>query len=157
MGLSRGATPTDDGEHRPPGQPSFGSWLGSIWLYTGLRFALFLALWGILVLLGLSALIAALVALVLSVPLSFVLLARPRQRVADALEQRLAAQRARRERLADTLEQSGDFAPPGDAAGRAERPPAGQTGDSAPPGDAAGRVERPPAGQTGDSAPPGDR
>jgi Protein of unknown function (DUF4229) len=110
VGLSRGATPTDDGEHRPPGQPSFGNWLGSIWLYTGLRFALFLALWGILLLLGLSGLIGALLALVLSVPLSFVLLARPRQRVADALEQRLAAQRARRQRLAHDLDPDGDSA-----------------------------------------------
>jgi hypothetical protein len=110
VGLSGGAAPTDDGRDRPPGPPSFGGWLGSIWLYTGLRFALFLALWGILVLLGLSGLIAALVALVLSVPLSFVLLARPRRRVADALEQRLAAQRARRERLAGDLDPEGDSA-----------------------------------------------
>jgi O-antigen ligase len=107
VGLSRGATPADGG-HRPPGKPSFGNWLGSIWLYTGLRLALFLALWGILVLLGLSGLIAALLALLLSVPLAFVLLARPRQRVAQALEQRLAAQRARRDRLADELDPDDD-------------------------------------------------
>ena len=108
MGLSRGATPAGGGG--PPGQPSFGHWLSSVWIYTGLRIALFLALWAILVLLGLSGLIAALIALVLSVPLSFVLLARPRQRVADALEQRLAAQRARREQLADELDPDGDAA-----------------------------------------------
>lgn len=91
-------------------QPSFGRWLGSMWLYTVLRFGLFLALWAVLVLLGLSGLIAALLALLLSVPLSLVLLSRPRQRVADALEQRLAAQRARREQLAGELDPGGDDA-----------------------------------------------
>ncbi|MDT4996734.1 MAG: hypothetical protein QOD45_802, partial [Pseudonocardiales bacterium] len=92
----------------------FGRWLGSMWLYTVLRFGLFLALWGILVLLGLSGLIAALLALVLSVPLSLVLLSRPRQRVADAIEQRLAVQRARRERLAGELDPGADEANPDD-------------------------------------------
>ena len=85
-----------------------------MWLYTVLRFGLFLALWGLLVLLGLSGLIAALLALVLSVPLSLVLLSRPRQRVADAIEQRLAVQRARRERFAGELDPGADEANPDD-------------------------------------------
>jgi Protein of unknown function (DUF4229) len=61
-------------------QPSFAGWLGSMWLYTGLRFGLFGAVWGILYLIGLSGFLSALLGLVLSVPLSLVLLARPRAR-----------------------------------------------------------------------------
>jgi hypothetical protein len=79
-----------------PQQPTFGRWMSSMWLYTGLRFALFFVLWGIVVLLGVHGLLGALVALVLSVPLSYVLLARPRARFAAILQARLEAQRARR-------------------------------------------------------------
>ena len=78
---------------------TFGSWIGSMWLYTILRFGLFFALWGILVLVGLHGLLAPLVALVLSVPLSLVLLARPRAAFTRQLEARLDARRADREDL----------------------------------------------------------
>ena len=78
---------------------TFGSWMGSMWLYTVLRFGLFFALWGILVLVGLHGLLAPLVALVLSVPLSLVLLARPRAAFTRQLEARLDARRAEREDL----------------------------------------------------------
>jgi hypothetical protein len=78
---------------------TFGSWMGSMWLYTILRFGLFFALWGILVLVGLHGLLAPLVALVLSVPLSLVLLARPRAAFTRQLEARLDARRAEREDL----------------------------------------------------------
>ena len=78
---------------------TFGSWMGSMWLYTILRFGLFFALWGILVLVGLHGLLAPLVALVLSVPLSLVLLARPRAAFTRQLEARLDARRADREDL----------------------------------------------------------
>ena len=81
------------------GGPSFGNWMGSLWLYTLLRFGLFFALWGLVVLAGLHGLFAALVALVLSVPLSFVLLSRPRARVAANLESRVQAHRVAREDL----------------------------------------------------------
>lgn len=84
---------------QPARQPSFGSWLGSMWLYSALRFGLFFALWGLLALLGLGSLIAAFLALVLSVPLSLVLLAGPRRRFAANLEARVDAQRARRAEL----------------------------------------------------------
>ena len=63
---------------------SFANWMGSLWGYTILRFGMFFALWGLLVLVGLTGLFAALVALVLSVPLSLVLLAGPRARVASS-------------------------------------------------------------------------
>ena len=81
---------------RPPQSPSFRNWIGSLWLFTLLRFGLFFALWGLLVLAGLAGFLAALLALVLSVPLSFVLLAKPRAQVAANLEARVAAQRAAR-------------------------------------------------------------
>ena len=87
-----------------PQRPSFSNWIGSLWLYTILRFGMFFALWGLLLLAGLGGLFAALVALVLSIPLSLVLLARPRARVAANLEQRVNAQRAARAELDQRLD-----------------------------------------------------
>jgi O-antigen ligase len=91
-----------------PAAPTFTRWMGSMWLYTGLRIALFLVLWGVLLLIGLSALFAALLALVLSVPLSFVLLARPRERLAADIQARTAAARARRAHLDAELDPEAD-------------------------------------------------
>ena len=87
-----------------PQAPSFGNWMGSLWLFTILRFGLFFALWGLVVLAGLGGFVAVLLALVLSVPLSFVLLAKPRARVAANLERRVAAQRAARADLDQRLD-----------------------------------------------------
>jgi O-antigen ligase len=87
-------------------QHGFASWMGSMWLYTVLRFGLFFVLWGVLVWLGVTGLLAALIAIVLSVPLSFVLLAKPRARFAAQLEQRVNAAREARTKLDDDL--SGD-------------------------------------------------
>jgi O-antigen ligase len=87
-----------------PAEPSFAGWMGSMWLYTILRFGLFFALWGILVLVGLRGFVAPVVALVLSVPLSFVLLARPRARFAQQLEARVNARRVERQELDSRLE-----------------------------------------------------
>jgi hypothetical protein len=78
--------------------------MGSMWLYTLLRFGLFFALWGLLLLIGLRGLLAPLIALVLSVPLSLVLLARPRAAFTRQLEMRVEARRAERERLDSDLE-----------------------------------------------------
>jgi O-antigen ligase len=89
-----------------PKQPTFAGWMGSMWLYTVLRIGLFLALWALLVLAGLDGFIAALVAVVLSLPLSFVLLARPRARFAANIEQRVNARREERADLDQKL--SGD-------------------------------------------------
>lgn len=75
-----------------------------MWLYTVLRFGLFFVLWWVLVLLGLGGFLAPALALVLSVPLSFVLLARPRARFARQLEARLAARREDRAELDARLE-----------------------------------------------------
>jgi O-antigen ligase len=83
---------------------SFGAWMGSMWLYTILRFGLFFALWGLMVLVGLKGVMAALVALLLSVPLSFVLLAVPRARFAAHIEARVAERKAERERIDTELD-----------------------------------------------------
>jgi hypothetical protein len=64
-----------------------------MWLYTALRFALFFALWGILYVVGVPVWYAAMIAVVLSIPLSLVLLARPRAAMAANLEERLSRRR----------------------------------------------------------------
>lgn len=84
--------------------PSFASWMGSLWGYSILRFGMFFALWGLLVLVGLTGLFAALIALVLSIPLSLVLLAGPRARVAANVEQRIEASRVARRDLDERLD-----------------------------------------------------
>ena len=76
-------------------QPTFKRSMGAMWLYTVLRFGLFFALFGLLWLVGVKGFLGAIIALVLSVPLSYVLLARPRQAFAQVLEQRVEARRQR--------------------------------------------------------------
>jgi Protein of unknown function (DUF4229) len=85
-------------------EPSFGAWMGSMWLYTTLRFGLFGALWGILYLVGLNGYLAALIGLVLSVPLSFVLLAKPRARFTAQLEARVQHRRVQLDDLEEQLD-----------------------------------------------------
>jgi hypothetical protein len=80
-------------------QPSFRGWMGSMWLYTALRFGMFFALWGIAVLIGFNGFLAPLLALVVSVPLSLLVLARPRRRFTEQIELRMAARQAERARL----------------------------------------------------------
>lgn len=87
-----------------PVEPSFSGWMGSMWLYSVLRFGLFFLLWWLLVLLGLRGFVAPVVALLLSVPLSFVLLARPRARFTRQLEARLEARRTDRAELDSRLD-----------------------------------------------------
>ncbi|MFN2518056.1 MAG: DUF4229 domain-containing protein [Jatrophihabitantaceae bacterium] len=90
-------------EPQPPKQLTFSGWMGSMWLYTTLRFGLFLALWGLLALAGLHGFFGALVAVALSVPLAFVLLAVPRARFAANIEQRINAHREARAELDEKL------------------------------------------------------
>ena len=87
-----------------PNQPSFAGWMGSMWLYTVLRFGLFFALWGILELLGVHGFLAPILALVLSVPLSLVLLARPRAMFTRQLEARIEARKQARDAFDARLE-----------------------------------------------------
>jgi len=75
-----------------------------MWLYTILRFGLFFALWGILELLGVHGFLAPILALVLSVPLSFVLLARPRAMFTRQLEARIDARKQARDAFDARLE-----------------------------------------------------
>lgn len=89
-----------------PGKPSPGQTIGAMWLYTLLRFGLFLVLWALLWLARLPGLLAGLIAVVLSVPLSYVLLRRQRERVAANLEQRITARQARQQQFDARL--SGD-------------------------------------------------
>lgn len=91
-----------------PSRPSFAGWMGSMWAYTLLRAAVFLALWGIMLLLGLGGLLALLAAAVLSVPLSFVLLSVPRARFAANLEGRIEARRTARARFDEDLDPGQD-------------------------------------------------
>jgi Protein of unknown function (DUF4229) len=70
-----------------------------MWLYSLLRFGLFFALWGLLYLIGLRGFVAPIVALVLSVPLSLVLLSRPRAMFTRNLEARVQARLSERAEL----------------------------------------------------------
>jgi O-antigen ligase len=90
-------------EQRAAG-PSFAGWMGSMWLYTVLRFGLFFALWGLLELVGVHGYLAPILALILSVPLSFVLLARPRAQFTRQLEARIDQRRTDRAELDAQLE-----------------------------------------------------
>ena len=85
-------------------EPTFGAWMGSMWLYTTLRFGLFGALWGVLYLCGVSVYVSALIGLVLSVPLSFVLLAKPRARFTAQLEARVNHRRVQLDDLEEQLD-----------------------------------------------------
>jgi len=78
--------------------------MGAFWLYTILRFALFFAIWGLLYLFGVGSFLGAVVALSLSLPLSYVLLARPRALLSSTIEQRLDARVVRRSELDAELE-----------------------------------------------------
>ena len=73
------------------------------WVYSLARIALFLALWGLLWLFGLGGLIGAAVALVLSVPLSYVFLARPRMAMTAAMMERLNVRHERTAELDEKL------------------------------------------------------
>jgi ABC-type uncharacterized transport system permease subunit len=81
------------------GEPSFKRWMGAMWLYTVLRFGLFFALFGVFWLVGVTGFLAAILALALSLPLSYVLLAKPRARFAAVIEERMDARRAHQAEL----------------------------------------------------------
>ena len=97
---------TEQQPHLEPeqGQPSFKNWMGSLWLYTLLRLALFFVLWGLFEVAGLHGLLSAALALVLSMPLSYFLLQRPRTVIANNIERRVNASRQAREDLSARLD-----------------------------------------------------
>lgn len=86
-----------------PDAPSAGASLRAMWWYSLLRFGIFFVLWGLLWLARVPGLLAAIIAVVLSVPLSFVLLNRQRQRLAENLERRVDARKARTDNLDERL------------------------------------------------------
>jgi len=90
----------------PVKRPTAAQSLGAMWLYTLLRLGVFFVLFGLLWLFGLGGFVAALIALVLSIPLSYVLLVGPRQKLAANLEQRINARRSKAADLDQKL--SGD-------------------------------------------------
>jgi hypothetical protein len=97
-------------DRAPDDKPAstFAAWMGSMWLYTLLRFGLFFLLWGLVYLIGVHGLVGALLALVLSVPLSYVLLARPRARFVEQLERRVDARKTARADLDAQLDPDAD-------------------------------------------------
>jgi hypothetical protein len=97
------------------------SWLRgyrAFWVYTLARFLLFGVIWAILWLVGVPYLFAALIAIVVSVPLSWFLLAKPRQAFAATIEARVAQRHDRSVDLGKRLEggtddDADDNLPPG--------------------------------------------
>jgi hypothetical protein len=103
--------PAEEGAGQPdqppddagPPDPSFGRSLGTLWTYTILRFLVFGVLFGLLWLVSVPVFLAAVLALVLSVPLSYVVLARPRAALAQTVEARVATRQAHNEDLSSRL------------------------------------------------------
>ncbi|MCU1689377.1 MAG: hypothetical protein JWN20_1305 [Jatrophihabitantaceae bacterium] len=95
-----------------------GRLLGQFWLYTLLRVGLFGAVWGVLWVVNVRGMLGLLIAVLLSVPLSFVLLARPRAALAESLEQRVSERKVREDdlrlRLAGEPEEADDIGEPGE-------------------------------------------
>lgn len=118
-----------------------GRLLGQFWVYTLLRIALFGAVVGVLWLVNVRGMLGLLIAVLLSVPLSFVLLARPRAALAASLEQRVSQRKVReddlRQRLAGDSEADVGRADPTDPADPADT--GGQSGRA----ERAERAERP--------------
>ncbi|SDI94406.1 Protein of unknown function [Frankineae bacterium MT45] len=83
-----------------------------MWLYTLLRVLIFAVLFGLLWLVGVKGLLGALIAAVLSIPVSFVLLARPRAMFAATIEEniqtRLEKKQARAVELDPDAEEDAD-------------------------------------------------
>lgn len=98
-----------------------GDWLKgytAFWVYTIARFALFAVLALVLWLVGVPFLFAGLIAIVVSVPLSWFLLAKPRQAFAATIEERIERRREKSVDLGQRLDDSADGAagaalPPG--------------------------------------------
>jgi hypothetical protein len=80
---------SDEPDEGPAVGPTAWESLSAMWLYSVLRIAMFGVLWGLLWVARVPVFLAAVIALALSIPLSFVLLAKPRQRLATNLERRI--------------------------------------------------------------------
>lgn len=111
--------------------------IGQFWLYTLLRIALFGALWGVLWLINVRGMLGLLIAVLLSVPLSFVLLARPRAALAASLEQRVSDRKAREDTLRARLAGEQTDADATDTATAATSADTATSGETAPTADTA--------------------
>ncbi|SOD70596.1 uncharacterized protein DUF4229 [Jatrophihabitans sp. GAS493] len=83
-----------------------------MWLYTLLRVLIFAVLFGLLWLVGVKGLLGALIAAVLSIPVSFVLLARPRAMFAATIEENIQTRLEKKQARAVELDpdaESGEF------------------------------------------------
>jgi hypothetical protein len=83
--------------------PSAVRSLGALWVYSLLRFGMFFILWGLLWLVRVPGFLAAVISLALSIPLSFVLLRKQRDRMARNLELRVEARRSKQHELDEKL------------------------------------------------------
>lgn len=77
--------------------------LAWFWIYTGLRLALLLAVFGLLWLFGLAGFVGAAAALLLTIPLSYVVLARPRAAMVASMDVLRAQRRSRTNALDEQL------------------------------------------------------
>lgn len=107
--LSKPSKPSELSKPSEPSQPSEDEApsavrsLGALWVYSLLRFGMFFILWGVLWLVRVPGFLAAVISLVLSIPLSFVLLRKQRERMARNLELRVEARRAKQHELDERL------------------------------------------------------
>jgi hypothetical protein len=85
----RAAGDSSADENAPSVGRSFTRSMSLFWLYTLLRFGLWALLWLVFWLVGLSVLVAAAIAVVVSIPLSWLLLSRPREALAANIEERV--------------------------------------------------------------------
>lgn len=86
--------------------------LAWFWIYTALRLALLLAIFGLLWLFRLGGFVGAAVALLLTIPLSYVVLARPRAAMVASMDLLREQRRARTNALDEQL--NTDIADPTD-------------------------------------------
>lgn len=95
----------------------------AFWVYTLARFALFAVLFLLLWAVGVPFIFAGLIAVVVSVPLSWFLLAKPRQAFAATIEERVDSRRERARDLEARLEGGDGVSGDGDdvTRGRAKR------------------------------------
>jgi hypothetical protein len=88
---------------KPAPRLTAGRSLRLFWIYTVARFGVAAVLYLVLWLFGLGGLLGVAVAIVVSIPLSYVLLAKPRAALAENIEQRVNAHRLHQEDLTRKL------------------------------------------------------
>ena len=95
------ASPDRPEQQHPQGDgvaehPGFGRSLGVFWFYTLGRVAVFGVLFGILWFFGIGGFLGAIIAVFVSIPISYFLLSRPRDALARNIETRVENSKMRR-------------------------------------------------------------